>query len=258
MRRLLMLLTATALFVGTQSTATAITGGVEDGDGHPYVGMIVFYDADGVPTHRCSGTLLTSRLVLTAGHCTLDAAGARVWFDPTVSSITSGGQEGTPVTHPDFVLADFSSPDVGVIMLTKQVRMSTYGALPPAGIVDELAHVEGSSSETHTIVGYGRQEVKPRPQAQFTRYRGTVTISGSNGLLGVGADFVQISSNTTPFWSGGVCFGDSGGPLFLRDTNVVLGVASFGPDPNCQGLGVHYRVDVDSARQFLAGFIAVP
>jgi secreted trypsin-like serine protease len=76
--------------------------------------------------------------------------------------------------------------------------------------------------------------------------------------VGVGDDFVQISSNTTPFWSGGACFGDSGGPLFLHDTNVVLGVASFVADWNCQSLGVHYRIDVDSARQFLSGFITVP
>lgn len=259
MRRLLTLIAATVLVVGMQSaTAPAITGGVEDGDGHPYVGLLVFFDEDGVASHRCSGTLLTSSVVLTAGHCTDGTAEVQVWFDPSVTSLLSGGVQGTPHTHPDFVLADFASPDVGVVVLDKRVRMPTDGALPPAGLVDELPHVRGSSSETHTIVGYGLQEVKPKRAAQFTRYRGSVTISGSQGSLGIGDDFVQISSNTTPFWSGGTCFGDSGGPLFLHDTNVVLGVTSAGADPNCKGAAVQYRVDVASARHFLADFVSVP
>lgn len=49
--------------------ASAVTDGAPDGNGHPYVGLMVA-SVDGVPQWRCSGTLISSRVFLTAGHCT--------------------------------------------------------------------------------------------------------------------------------------------------------------------------------------------
>ncbi len=43
--------------------------------------------------------------------------------------------------------------------------------------------------------------------------------------------------------TGGTCFGDSGGPNFLNDTNIVVAVTSFGLNGNCKGTGWGYRVD---------------
>ena len=39
--------------------ASAITHGDLDGDGHPYVGLMVAKDAGGNPLWRCSGTLIS-------------------------------------------------------------------------------------------------------------------------------------------------------------------------------------------------------
>jgi V8-like Glu-specific endopeptidase len=60
--------------------ASAITNGEPDGNRHPYVGLAVF-DVDGSPSHRCSASLLTPTVVLTAGHCTEGTSAARIWFD---------------------------------------------------------------------------------------------------------------------------------------------------------------------------------
>ena len=60
---------AVAVAVGVGS-AGAITDGQPDGTGHPYVGLMVAQDSHGNPLWRCSGTLLSSRVYLTAGHCT--------------------------------------------------------------------------------------------------------------------------------------------------------------------------------------------
>jgi hypothetical protein len=51
-------------------TASAITNGELDGDGHPYVGLMVAHDASAVPLWRCSGPLLPDTVFITAGHCT--------------------------------------------------------------------------------------------------------------------------------------------------------------------------------------------
>ena len=53
--------------LATAGVASAITNGQPDGNRHPYVGLIVFDDAEG-PAWRCSGSLLPPEVVLTAGH----------------------------------------------------------------------------------------------------------------------------------------------------------------------------------------------
>ncbi len=72
----------------TASPSGAVTGpNIAPDYTHTYVGLIAFYDADGEFVHRCTGTLLSDQVFLTAGHCvTLDDEGtlattARIWFE---------------------------------------------------------------------------------------------------------------------------------------------------------------------------------
>jgi secreted trypsin-like serine protease len=44
-------------------------------------------------------------------------------------------------------------------------------------------------------------------------------------------------------YSGGTCFGDSGGPNFVGTSSVVGGVTSFGLNGTCGGSGGVFRVD---------------
>ena len=43
--------------------------------------------------------------------------------------------------------------------------------------------------------------------------------------------------------TGGACFGDSGGPNFLGDTNTLAGVTSFVLNYECAGTGGAFRLD---------------
>src|SRR5687768_13824784 len=103
------LLLTLMLVLSTFGMASAVTDGELDGNGHPYVGLMVALDEDGTPMWRCSGTLLSSTLFLTAGHCTDGATSVEIWFDDDVQSGRpangypfTGEVSGTPYTHPDY------------------------------------------------------------------------------------------------------------------------------------------------------------
>ena len=64
---------------------------------------------------------------------------------------------------------------------------------------------------------------------------------------GFTGDFSLLLSNNHS--TGGTCFGDSGGPNFLGDSNVVAGVTSFGINGNCAGTGGVFRHSPESTRR---------
>src|SRR4029079_3586263 len=66
-----------ALTVGARPAA-ASTGGTPDGNTHPHVGLILFYQTDG--PFRCSATLISPTVLVTAAHCT-DADLGKVLVD---------------------------------------------------------------------------------------------------------------------------------------------------------------------------------
>ena len=65
--------------------AAAITGGQPDGNRHPNVGLILFYDATG--RFRCSATLVSPTVLITAAHCTEGTLGSTlVTFDSVIAA----------------------------------------------------------------------------------------------------------------------------------------------------------------------------
>ena len=78
MRRILAVV---ALLVVLSATpALAITYGDLDEEKHPQVGLMVAFDDKGTPMWSCSGTMISERVYLTAGHCTYDADSIEIWF----------------------------------------------------------------------------------------------------------------------------------------------------------------------------------
>jgi V8-like Glu-specific endopeptidase len=240
------------LVFSTVIIASAISDGEPDGEGHPYVGLMVAQAADGTPLWRCSGTLLSPTIFLTAGHCTeAPAAHAEIWFNTDVESgIPANGYPftgdvgGTTYTHPDYNPNAFYLFDLGVVMLDQPFPMSEYGVLPQLDQLDTLARRRGLQDTTFTAVGYGLQESFP-DAASWKEHNVRVRMVAhpklnqiNGGLVG---DYSLLLSNNHA--TGGTCFGDSGGPNFIEDTNVLAGVTSFGLNGNCAGTGGVYRVD---------------
>ena len=70
--------------LATAMPAVAITGGEPDGERHPNVGLILFYDGTG--RFRCSATLISPTILITAAHCTEGTVGSTlVTFDSVIA-----------------------------------------------------------------------------------------------------------------------------------------------------------------------------
>jgi hypothetical protein len=250
----------------------AINNGSPDDGEHPFVGLAVFHDEDGNPLWRCSGTLLSPTVFLTAGHCTEPpAVRASIWFAEDVESGipdngypfggTKDSVDGTAYTHPQYNPNAFYLFDLGVVVLDKQLHMDQYGELPQLGVLDKLANKKGQQDMTVEAVGYGLQDIVDNPvwgpifiEAQRVRMKATLNVVDLNGTAGIPAGTsVMVSGNTN---TGGTCFGDSGGPQFLGESNVVVAVTSFGLNGNCAGVGGGYRVDQADDLEWLATFFS--
>ncbi len=249
----------------TVVTATAVTDGEPDGDGHPFVGLMVAQDATGTPRWRCSGTLLSPTVFLTAGHCTeAPAAHVEIWFDADVESgIPANGYPftgdigGTPYTHPDYNPYAFFYRDVGVVVLDAPFPMAEYGELPVLNQLDALKTQRGKQETGFTAVGYGLQESFP-DAAAWKENNVRVRMVANPHLIqinvpGFTGDFSLLLSNNHA--TGGTCFGDSGGPNFLGDSHVVAGVTSFGINGNCAGTGGVFRMDRSWSLDWVGSFL---
>jgi hypothetical protein len=240
----------------------AVTNGTPDGDGHPFVGLMVADDVDGNPLWRCTGTLISPTVFLTAGHCTeAPAAGATIWFAENVDEEPGypldGDVDGTTFTHPDYNPGAFFLYDLGVVVLDEPILLSEYGELPELGVLDDI---KGKDKKGALVaVGYGLQEVNPnRLTADRIRLTAPLDLLNTKGVFGVPAGTsIKVSGSGVggdASGSGGTCFGDSGGPMFLEGSNVVAAVTSFGVNGNCAGTGGGYRVDQADDLDWLATF----
>ncbi|HNS51556.1 MAG TPA: hypothetical protein PKO09_10290 [Anaerolineae bacterium] len=79
------------------------------------------------------------------------------------------------------------------------------------------------------------------------------TIPAPISVPGLTGDYSLLLSNNHA--TGGTCFGDSGGPSFLGDSNVVAAVTSLDLNGNCAGTGGVFRMDRQSVLDFVNGYL---
>jgi hypothetical protein len=274
------LLLALLAGLATAGPAAAVTGGEPDGNQHPNVGLILFYSPDG--RFRCSATLVTPTVLLTAAHCTVDTVGKTlvdfrsvvaleaptgypVAADPTTGytaeEITAAGfLSGEAFAHPDYSnFTDLDNwNDVGVIVLDNPVTDIEPAQLAPLNYLD--AYAQPALNKTiFTSVGYGTEVRKPAtgPQKPTPESFPLIRRFADQPGQKLTDQVLQLNGNVNDNrGTGGTCFGDSGGPTFLNGQLVT--VTSYSLTNNCRYLGGYQRVDIGVVQDWLAGFGVVP
>lgn len=247
-----------SMFIATP--AHAVKFGEPDNGEHPYVGLIVFYDENWVPQWRCSGTLISPTVMVTAAHCTELNGPAQVWFDEHVLTSAGypyfGGVTGTAHAYPLWRGGLFlpNTGDAGVVVLDQPVILGSYPILAPAGYLDKLATQRGLQDVNFEVVGYGLQSVKPVYSSLRDRMKAWVQLVNLRSALTDGYNIQTTNDPGKGTGTGGTCFGDSGGAIFTADHQIVA-VNSFVMNENCAGTSFAYRVDKAEVQEWINGFL---
>jgi hypothetical protein len=251
-----------ALIVAAPSPAQAVSNGELDGDDHPNVACLLGQRADGTFVGCGTGQLIGPRVVLVAAHefAVLRGLGATryfVSFDPVVDPASSRLYEAASIhIAPSFNPISFAGLDLAVVQLSTRVAGVTPIALPAEGALDRLAEQGSLSGQDFVIVGYGRDCTGSSPSACVPAFDTTRRFAKEH-VISLHGDRFSVQANSAATGTGGACFGDSGSPHFLGDSNVSVGVTR-SISGGCNAVVDVTRLDTPAARAFIGEFVALP
>ena len=220
----------------TASNSNEIINGITD-QGHAYV--VGVGDTGGI---FCTGTVVSTRSVVTAGHCF--GGISRVYFG------TNGGQSAKvikEVRHPGYN-GNTLANDLAMLQL------ETDAPVQPSPLLREtMANNPTYIGPPLTFVGYGLDENNGFGKKKVVTFPIVKVGPGSvNGPPGASTDSVDSTQFYYATPNVNTCNGDSGGPAFMVRDGVErhAGTTSYG-DQDCVVDGVDARTDQPAITGFI-------
>ncbi len=250
--------------------AGAIGNGVPDGNAHPNVGMLAIgVEEDGELVRYfdwCSGSYGGPRVgqpeekvFVTAGHCVNGDVPDQLWvtFDPEATfDEETGVVTNANSWHQASGLGfDPALGDYGVVLLESVPAGLEPVEFPTAGLLDDLTAQGGLRPETvFDSVGYGAVPTFTQGPPQLAPPPGRMFATSRYKALT--QELLKLNMNSELGY-GGSCFGDSGSPKLIHDTNTAVAITT-GGDAICRANSKNLRLDISGARAFYGQYLALP
>ncbi len=183
---------------------------------------------------HCSGTAITPRIVITAGHCAHAAIGSTYVYvgDGAIFGLMKGQYKAAKVVPSPLYdeSSQESNNDISYVLLEKPLDLPAEAYVPVLTDKDEVAELLQVGKAAH-LVGYGSRD----DGGLGKKYEADTTITA------VGDNELSIGGNGID-----TCQGDSGGPVYGQLANGqwrVYGVTSRGGA--CGTGGIYGRMDAN-------------
>jgi secreted trypsin-like serine protease len=250
---------------GAASAQASVVNGVQALSGSfPYLAFVYF--REGSEGEACTGTVVSSNVILTAAHCVLDEEHG-VLRSPAGYRVVTGNVDWTSAervvstvsavaVYPEYMWSGEYAHwgDAAVLQLSQPI------AAPPVKLASSEAWTAGTSA---LMAGWGKVSASQSGPSTGLRYGSTAVQSAT-----------YCASKTTRFHASGqlcvldapnrvysVCNGDSGGPLLIVNPGTAnepleIGIASFVVNGGCSPSSPQYYSRADLVLPWVAAQIA--